>query len=169
MVYKFVFLWILLTFYKSVDFGQPADDIVSAISLPDVNVCREQAIGRLRVDQRYTHSGLKRERVKKKTTQTHNIIKLTKCTAFFLVILLCKECPSTIEQVKTKTFKEMGGKRWGKKQPSKQQRDQIFTSDLNTQNGFPGQQSSFILSSASDANKTSICSNCLRGKYEKIH
>lgn len=31
-----------------------------------------------------------------------------------------------------------------------------FTSDLKTLNGFPGQQSSFILSSASDANTTSI-------------
>lgn len=38
----------------------------------------------------------------------------------------------------------------------------VFTSVLKTQNGFPGQQSSFTLSSASDANKTSICSSCRR-------
>lgn len=41
---------------------------------------------------------------------------------------------------------------------------QHFTSDLKTLNGFPGQQSSFTLSSASDANKTSICSNCRGGR-----
>lgn len=43
-----------------------------------------------------------------------------------------------------------------------------FTSDLKTLNGFPGQQSSFTFSSASDANKTSIFSNCRGCDKERL-
>lgn len=55
---------VMLTFDESVDLGQSPDDGVPAVPLLDVNLCRKQAVGWLRVDQGHTHSRLGRQKPK---------------------------------------------------------------------------------------------------------